>query len=117
MKEKTVNLGEGLTVTVKKLNRVRDVYDWIEGQKNTPPDKPVDIVGDLILEDCPLETLAMMCDATIEAIKDMTMDQVERLASACKEMNPHFFRVALAWNRIRQGILLGTLSGVSNGGS
>lgn len=53
---------------------------------------PVDPVRALVFEDCTLDDLSRLSDASIDQLEDMPHAELEKLRARCKAANPHFFR-------------------------
>lgn len=82
-----------LTITVKELT-VREVRDWA-----TKVDLGLvefDAVRHLALDECSVEDLLVMSDATGEGLDTLAPSEFAPLVEACRKLNPHFFRVRAA---------------------
>lgn len=77
------------SVTVKELT-VTDVRNWVAIQE---AGIAVDVVGQMVFDDCSLDDLARMSDMSIEAMNECTHAQLLVLRDACRGLNPHFFKV------------------------
>ena len=90
-----VHLGT-LTVNVRTLT-VREVYDWQAGiEAKLSGAVACNPVYDLALDDCGLDDLAMMSDATADQLAEHTHIELAEVVRAARELNPPFFRVR-AW--------------------
>ena len=88
----------GLSVTARELT-VAEVRAWlVESEAGAP----VDPLRSMVFEDCSLDDLQRMSDATAEALEGFTTSELEPLREACKALNPHFFRVRAALIRVVQ---------------
>jgi hypothetical protein len=83
----------GLEVTVKELT-VREVREWA-----TKVDLGLvafDAVRHLALDDCSVDDILVMSDATAEDLDTLAPSEFAPLVEACRKLNPHFFRVRAA---------------------
>lgn len=88
----TVPVGD-LTVTVKELT-VTEVRDWA-----TKVDLGLvefDAVRHLALDECSVDDILVMSDATGEDLDTLAPSEFAPLIEACRKLNPHFFRVRAA---------------------
>lgn len=68
---------------------VREVRDWLTGLE-TPPDT-LDLVGEMLVEDCTLADIARMSNHTRAELDDRLPSEIADFARQCKAANPHFF--------------------------
>lgn len=85
---KEIELGES-RITVKELT-LAEIRNWLAEDEQA---EERDIVGALLLDDCPLADLLRFCDATAEQIDGMTQSELHTLLGVAKEMNPDFFHL------------------------
>lgn len=95
MAVKVVTLA-GQSVTVKELT-VTDVRNWVAEQE---AGAMVDPLRSMVFDDCSLDDLARMASLEAQAMESMTYADLDTLRSACKALNPHFFRVRAALLRV-----------------
>lgn len=88
----TVTVGE-LAITVKELT-VREVREW--ALKVDHGLIPFDAVRHLTLDECSVEDILVMSDATGEDLDTLAPSEFAPLVDACRKLNPHFFRVRAA---------------------
>lgn len=68
----------------------------------------------LAFDDCSLDDLARMCDRSAAELEAFTPSELESLVRACKEINPHFFRLRAALSGVAQMMLREINSGTSS---
>ncbi len=90
----------GTQVTVKELT-VAQVRDWLVEIESGVT---VDPLGSMVFEDCSLDDLARMSDATAAVMESLTYSELLPLRDACKALNPHFFRVRAAVQKVARAI-------------
>ncbi len=88
----TVTVGT-LAVTVRELT-VREVRDWAALAEQGLV--PFDAIRHLALDECSIDDIILMSDATPEAMDALAPSEFGPLVEACRKLNPHFFRVRLA---------------------
>jgi len=98
-----ITLGER-TVTIKELT-VGEVRDWLTEVENERAEDPVHA---LALSECSLSDLARMSDIGIKSMEAFTPSELVDLVKACKDLNPHFFRVRAALSGVARMMLEGT---------
>lgn len=87
-------------VTARELT-VTEVRSWlVEAEAGLP----VDPLGALVFDDCSLDDLARMSDAEPAALEALTYGELLPLHDACKALNPHFFRVRAALQKVARAI-------------
>lgn len=87
-------------VTVRELT-VADVRTWlVEAEAGTE----VDPLGSMVFDDCSLSDLVRMSDADKDALEGLTYSELLPLRDACKVLNPHFFRVRAALQKVARAI-------------
>jgi hypothetical protein len=79
----------GMTVTVRELT-VAEVRTWVAEQE---AGASVDPLRAMVFDDCGLDDLARMSDASADALEAFGHSELERVREACKALNPHFFKV------------------------
>jgi len=92
---KLVELGEGISVTVKELT-VAEVRAWLLEGERAKGHKPsaAESVGILFFEgDTALQDLAYMCGMKLSDFDDFTPSQIDKIMEVCKSLNPPFFRI------------------------
>lgn len=87
-------------VTVRELT-VADVRNWLV---EVDAGVTFDALRSLVFEDCSLDDLIMMSDAEKDALERLTYSELLPLRDACKALNPHFFRVRAAMQKVARGI-------------
>lgn len=92
---RTVTLGERV-VTVKELT-VGDVRAQMVAFE---AGESVDPLHALALDECTLADLAAMSDISSDELEDFTPSELAELVTVCKRLNPHFFKVREALNRV-----------------
>ncbi len=90
----------GAKVTVRELT-VAEVRAWVVEMESG---MPVDALGSLVFDDCALADLARMSDADPAALEALTYGELLPLRDACKALNPHFFRVRAAMQKVARAI-------------
>ena len=99
----------GAKVTARELT-VAEVRAWlIEAEAGTP----VDPLRSLVFDDCSLDDLARMSDCTSAGMEMLTYGELLPLHDACKALNPHFFRVRAALQKVARAIEAETASMIS----
>ena len=86
----TLKFGEKI-ITVKELT-LAEIRAWLSEREQNAG---VDIVGSLLLEDCPVTDLLHFCDATQELLDEMTQSEIRELLTTVKRLNPDFFAMRL----------------------
>ncbi len=87
-------------VTARELT-VAEVRTWlVEVEAGTE----VDPLGSMIFDDCSLSDLARMSDVDPAALEGLTYGELAPLRDACKMLNPHFFRVRAAMQKVARAI-------------
>ena len=87
-------------VTARELT-VAEVRTWlVEVEAGTE----VDPLGSMIFDDCSLSDLARMSDVDPDALEGLTYGELAPLRDACKMLNPHFFRVRAALQKVARAI-------------
>lgn len=87
-------------VTARELT-VAEVRTWlVEVEAGTE----VDPLGSMIFDDCSLSDLARMSDVDPAALEGLTYGELAPLRDACKMLNPHFFRVRAALQKVARAI-------------
>jgi hypothetical protein len=89
--KRTVIVGER-TVEVRELT-FGEVRDWLTETETGNGEDPLHA---LALEDCSLSDLVRMAGIDIAALEACTPSDLVELIKACKDLNPHFFRVRAA---------------------
>ena len=90
----------GVKVTARELT-VAEVRSWlVEMEAGTP----VDPLGSMVFDDCSLDDLARMSDVTAASMEMLTYGELLPLRDACKALNPHFFRVRAAVQKVARAI-------------
>lgn len=79
----------GLLVTVRELS-VAEVRAWVA---ELEAGASVDPLRCMVLDDCSLDDLARMSDATAEQLEAYGPADLARVRDKAKALNPHFFRV------------------------
>ncbi|MBF0142849.1 MAG: hypothetical protein HQL59_05255 [Magnetococcales bacterium] len=87
---KEVQLDEH-TVTVRELT-VAEVRLWLK-ELDQLREGALDLVTEGIIADASLGDVARMTDLQAADLDEMTPSQIEELITACREINPHFFRL------------------------
>jgi hypothetical protein len=101
-----VPFGERL-VTVREMT-VGEVRDWmVEIEQGT---QQIDPAGEYVFDDCSLQDLMRMSDATKDVFDSAAPSDIEPLRQAARELNPHFFRVRAAVAAAQQAIVRRILS-------
>ena len=90
----------GAPVTVRELT-VAEVRTWLA---EIEAGVAVDPLGSMVFDDCSLDDLARMSDVTAAALEGMTYGEMLPLRDACKALNPHFFRVRAAVQKVARAI-------------
>ncbi len=90
----------GVKVTVRELT-VADVRAWVVEME---AGATVDALGSFVFDDCALADLARMSDADPASLESMTYGELLPLRDACKDLNPHFFRVRAALQKVARAI-------------
>lgn len=78
----------GLSVEINELT-VSEIRSWLvhaETESN-------DIVGNLLIDDCPLDTIVTMSSITKKQISQLTPSEIEKLKEGCQKINSHFFEL------------------------
>lgn len=88
---RSVTLGDR-AVTVKELT-VGEVRAWVV---EVETGATVDPLHALALDACSLADLARMSDIAAGELERYTPSELAPLVTACRELNPHFFRVRAA---------------------
>ncbi len=99
----------GLTVTVRELT-VAEVRAWVAEQE---AGATVDPLRALVFDDCGLDDLARMSDASGEALEAFGRSELDRVRDACKALNPHFFKVRATLTEIARHLQEETASTIS----
>lgn len=90
-----------LAVIVHELT-VSDVRDWIRRQEISGLRDPIHA---LVFEDFGIDDLAEMSDATAAQLEAFAPSDLADLVKACKEINPHFFRLRAAISNTARAML------------
>lgn len=90
----------GVQVTVRELT-VAEVRTWLA---EIEAGVVVDPLGSMVFDDCSLDDLARMSDATAAGMEMLTYGELLPLRDACKALNPHFFRVRAAVQKVARAI-------------
>lgn len=90
----------GVKVTVRELT-VAEVRAWLA---EIEAGVVVDPLGSMVFDDCSLDDLARMSDATAANMEALTYGELLPLRDACKALNPHFFRVRAAVQKVARAI-------------
>ncbi len=85
-----VNL-DGQVIVVRELT-VAEVRNWLKNLDQVQ-ESGIDLVTEGLLADASLSDICRMTDLPIEALDQMTPSEAETVLSACREINPHFFRL------------------------
>ena len=78
----------GLSVEINELT-VSEIRSWLvhaETESN-------DIVGSLLIDGCPLDTIVTMSSITQRQISELTPSEIETLKEGCQKINSHFFEL------------------------
>jgi hypothetical protein len=87
-------------VTARELT-VAEVRTWlVEVEAGTA----IDPLGSMVFDDCSLSDLVRMSDADPDALEGLTHGELLPLRDACKVLNPHFFRVRAALQKVARAI-------------
>ena len=97
---RSVTVGER-PVVVRELT-VAEVRDWTV---DVETGCAVDALRALVLDDCGLDDLARMSDATAASLEDYAPSELAGLVAAARELNPHFFRVRAALGGVARMML------------
>jgi hypothetical protein len=97
---RTVQVG-ALSVTVRELT-FGEVRDWLVEAETGQAEDPLHA---LALEDCSLTDLARMSDFAAAELEGYAPSDLADLIAACKELNPHFFRVRAALSGVARLML------------
>jgi hypothetical protein len=101
-----VQLGAHL-VTVREMT-VGEVRDWmVEIEQGA---QQIDPAGEYVFDDCSLQDLMRMSDATVDIFNSAAPSDIEPLRQAARELNPHFFRVRAAVAAAQQALVRRILS-------
>lgn len=79
----------GLAVKVRELT-VAEVRDWFAERESGAP---VDPLRAMMFDDCSIDDLAMMSDATAEQLEAFGETDLAVVRDKAKAINPYFFRV------------------------
>ena len=90
-----------LSVTVRELT-FGEVRDWLVEAETGQAEDPLHA---LAMEECSLTDLARMSSITTAKLEDCTPSELADLMLACKELNPHFFRVRAALSGVARLML------------
>jgi hypothetical protein len=90
----------GAPVTVRELT-VAEVRTWLV---EIEAGIAVDPLGSMVFDDCSLDDLARMSDATATGMEALTYGELLPLRDACRALNPHFFRVRAAVQKVARAI-------------
>lgn len=82
---------DGRTVTVRELT-VAEVRLWLK-ELDQLREGPIDLVSEGIMADASLGDVTRMTDLSPEELDEMPPSQIEAVVTACREINPHFFRL------------------------
>ncbi|MBF0626518.1 MAG: hypothetical protein HQL82_17150 [Magnetococcales bacterium] len=82
---------DGRTVTVRELT-VAEVRLWLKDLDQLR-EGALDLVTEGIMADASLGDVARMTDLQAADLDEMTPSAIEGLIAACREINPHFFRL------------------------
>ncbi|MBF0626437.1 MAG: hypothetical protein HQL82_16735 [Magnetococcales bacterium] len=82
---------DGRTVTVRELT-VAEVRLWLKDLDQLR-EGAIDLVTEGIMADASLGDVARMTDLQAADLDEMTPSAIEGLITACREINPHFFRM------------------------
>jgi len=83
-----VQLGD-LRVTIRELS-VKEVREWaVKAEAGAV----VDPIRRMVFDDCSLDDLAMMSDASAEQMEPYGPSLLNEIRLKAKAINPHFFRV------------------------
>ena len=86
-----VKLDDTRSANVRELT-VAQVRQWLVGMEGQAAENTeVDVVGALLFEDTTLSDLARMSDLTVEDMNKIAPSVLDRVRTAAKELNPHFF--------------------------
>ena len=88
----TVTVG-ALAITVKEMT-VREVREW--ATKVDAGLVEFDTIRHLTLDECSVDDLLVMSDATGEDLDTLAPSEFAPLIDTCRKLNPHFFRVRAA---------------------
>lgn len=92
----------GATVGIVHELLVSEVRDWLVEIENGPADDPVHA---LAFEECSLRDLAYMSSFSVLELEKKAPSDMTELLAACKELNPHFFRVRAALSGVARMML------------
>ena len=81
-----------LAVVVRELT-FQEVRDWLTAAESGATE---DALFALAFDDCSLSDIAYMSDAEAAQLVGYAPSELADLTKACKELNPHFFRVRTA---------------------
>lgn len=95
---RTIQLGER-AVTVRELT-VADVRELLI----TEP-RQADPLHALAFDGFGLHDIACQCDATADDLEPFAPSDLQPLVDACRELNPHFFRVRAALSGVARLML------------
>ena len=82
----------GRAVVVRELT-FQEVRDWLTAAESGATE---DVLFALAFDDCSLSDIAYMSDAEAAQLVGYAPSELADLTKACKELNPHFFRVRTA---------------------
>jgi hypothetical protein len=85
---KTIETSAG-TTAVRELT-VGEVRAWMKEAAGRAGGE-VDVVGEMLLEDCSIADLLRMSDLTDAAADSMGPSEIRKIADLAKELNPYFF--------------------------
>lgn len=98
--KRTVVLGER-TVEVRELT-FGEVRDWLTETETGSGDDPLHA---LALDECSLADLPRMSDIGVKDLEAFAPSDLVELLTACKALNPHFFKVRAALSGVARLML------------
>lgn len=88
-------------VTVRELT-FAEVRAWLVEAEAGGSQDPLHA---LALEDCGLDDLSRMSDASVSEIEAFGPSEIDELVATAKKLNPHFFRVRAALSGVARMML------------
>lgn len=90
----------GREVTVRELT-VGEVRAWVAEIESGVT---VDVIGSMVFEDCALADLVRMSDMTVTEMDGLGQSDLAALRDKCRALNPHFFKVREALQRVSRAM-------------
>ena len=75
-------------VTVNELT-VTQVREWLN--QVTPKDAELDVVAEMLFDDCNFATIVRMTNLSVEDLEEMVPSEIREVVRKCQEVNAHFF--------------------------